>query len=97
MSTNQTWWYKIILKKVDKVCRSSHTLSFVENIAQLYTHKPLKKKVMLKIMLKAKIKINKINKSIKSLMDQFIKLRWNPLGKWVILIFSRQKPWTRIF
>ena len=35
---------EIILKKVDKVCQSSHTLSFVENIVQLYTHKPLKKK-----------------------------------------------------
>ena len=34
---------EIILKKVDNVCQSSRTLSFVENIAQLYTHKPLKK------------------------------------------------------
>ena len=39
---------EIILKKVDKVYQSSHTLSFVENIAQLYTHKPLKKKIKIK-------------------------------------------------
>ena len=41
---------EIILKKVDKVCRSSHTLSFVENIAQLYTHKPLKTKLKSRII-----------------------------------------------
>ena len=34
---------EIILKKVDNICQSSRTLSFLENIAQLYTHKPLKK------------------------------------------------------
>lgn len=39
---------EIMLKKVDKVFQSSHTLSFVENIAQLYTHKPLKKKIKIK-------------------------------------------------
>ena len=41
---------EIILKKVDKVYQSSHTLSFVENIAQLYTHKPLKKKLKSRII-----------------------------------------------